>query len=421
MDITHLLLYILVCIILIGFFAGIEIAFISVSKLNIELRKKQGTLTGKILSRFMEEPEEFIGSSLIGVNITLVVYGLLMTQLTDPYLNMLPPPLNSEYIHLFLDTLIATFIILILAEFLPKAIFRSKAEQALVIFSMPMQLAYYVLSPLSKVFVAISEFILKYLFNVRIKENQKVFNRVDLEVFVKQSLHGHETDAAEVNTELFENALYLVNVKIRKCMIPRNEVVAVEVGTSLANVKAKFIDTKLSKIIVYEGNIDNIIGYLHHLDLNRRPSTIREVLHKIAAIPETMSAVDLMNRFTKERKSIAWVIDEFGGTAGIVTMEDVLEEIFGDINDEYDVQEYIEKQIAENEFIFSGRLELDYLNEKYKFDFPTDESETLSGYIISQHETIPKQKESIIINRYEFYIVSVSDTRIETVKMKILK
>ena len=421
MDTTHLLLYIVGCIILIGFFAGIEIAFISVSKLNIELRKKQGTLTGKILSRFMEEPEEFIGSSLIGVNITLVIYGLLMTNLTDPYLNLLPSPLNSEYVHLFLDTLIATVIILLFAEFIPKAVFRAKAEQALVIFSIPMKVAYVILSPLAKVFVAISEFILKYLFNVRIKENQKIFNRIDLEVFVKQSIHGHETDNAEVNAELFENALDLVNVKIRKCQIPRNEVVAVDVRTPIADVKKKFIETKLSKIVVYDNTIDNVIGYLHHLDLNRHPTNIREVLHKISAIPETMSAVDLMNRFTKERRSIAWVIDEFGGTAGIVTMEDVLEEIFGDINDEYDVQEYIEKQLAEYEYIFSGRIELDYLNEKYDFNLPTDEFETLSGYIISQHETIPKQNESIIIDNFEFSVLSVSNTRIETVKMKILK
>ncbi|MBS1772202.1 MAG: HlyC/CorC family transporter [Bacteroidetes bacterium] len=422
MDTAHLLLYILGCIILIGFFAGIEIAFISVSKLNIELRKKQGSLSGRILSRFMEEPEEFIGTSLIGVNITLVIYGLLMTKLTEPYLNMLKPPFNSEYVHLFLDTFIATVIILIFAEFLPKAIFRSKAERVLVIFSIPMQIAYYLLSWLAKIFVSISEFILKYLFNVRIKENQKVFNRVDLEVFVKQSLHGHETDTGgEVNTELFENALYLVNVKIRKCMIPRNEIEAVEINSSVADVKKKFIDTKLSKIIVYENAIDNIVGYLHHLDLNRRPEKIKDVLHKITPVPETMSAVDLMNRFTKDRKSIAWVIDEFGGTAGIVTMEDVLEEIFGDINDEYDIEEHVEKQLSENEFIFSGRLELEYLNDKYDFNFPTDDSETLSGYIIASHETIPSLKERIIIDNYEFDILLVSDTRIETVKMRILK
>jgi len=421
MDVPHLLLYILGCILLMAFFAGTEIAFVSANKLNIELRKKQGTFSGRIMARFMENPAEFIGTSLVGVNVLLVIYGLLMTQLTDPLFNMLPKPFNSEYVRLLIDTFLATVIILIFAEFLPKAIFRSKADRVLAVFSFPMLIMYYLLYPFAKLFVSISEFILKYLFNVRIKENKQVFNRVDLEVFVKQSLHGHENENNEVNTELFENALYLVNVRVRKCMVPRNEIEAVEVDTLISEVREKFIQTKLSKILVYENTIDNIIGYLHHLDLNRRPKAIREVLHTITAVPEAMSAVDLMNRFTKERKSIAWVIDEFGGTAGIVTMEDVLEEIFGDINDEYDVEEYVEQQIAENEYILSGRLELDYLNEKYGFDFPTDESETLSGYIITQHETIPKIKERIFINDYEFDILLVTDTRIETVKMKILK
>jgi len=407
--------------VLIGFFAGTEIAFISANKLNIELRKKQGTISGKILARFMENPSEFIGTSLVGCNILLVIYGLLMTQLTEPILSQLPAPFNSEYFQLLIDTFIATVIILFFAEFLPKAIFRAKADSVLSIFSIPMLLMYYILFPFAKIFVAISEFILKYLLNVRLKDDRQVFNRVDLEVFVKQSLHGHETDNAEVNTELFENALYLVNVKIRKCMIPRNEVEAVDINTPVAEVRQKFIETKLSKIIVYDTKIDNIVGYVHHLDLNRKPAKIKDILHNIAAVPETMSAVDLMNRFTKDRKSIAWVIDEFGGTAGIVTMEDVLEEIFGDINDEYDVQEHVEKQISDNEYIFSGRLELDYLNEKYGFSFPTDESETLSGYIIANHETIPKMKDRIIIDRNEFDVLLVSDTRIETVKMKILK
>lgn len=420
MDYTSLLLYIFISILFIGFFAGIEIAFISVNKLNIELRKKQGSVSGKILSRFMENPAEFIGTSLVGVNILLVIYGLLMTKLSEPLLNSLPAPFDSEYVHLFLDTLIATIVVLFLAEFVPKAIFRSKAEQLLSFFAVPIFLLYYLLYPIAKVFVAISEFILKYLFNVRIKEKKQVFNRVDLENFVKQTMHGHENDTSELNTELFENALYLVNVKIRKCMIPRNEVEAIEYNTPIDEVKKKFINTKLSKIIVYKDNIDNIAGYIHHLDLNRRPQAIKDIIHTIAAVPETMSAVDLMNRFTKDRKSIAWVIDEFGGTAGIVTMEDVLEEIFGDINDEFDTQEYVEKQIAEDEFVFSGRLELDYLNETYDFEFPTDESETLSGYIISKHETIPNIKERIIIDNFEFDILLVSDTRIETVKMKVL-
>lgn len=421
MEDPNLILYILGCILLIGFFAGTEIAFISVNKLNIELRKKQGSLPGRILSRFMEKPSEFIGTSLVGVNVMLVFYGLLMTDLMDNYLERLPSPLNSEYVQLVLDTFIATIVILFLAEFIPKAIFRSKAEQLLSFFAIPLQLLYFLLYPIAKIFVAISEFILKYLFNVRMKENKQVFNRVDLEHFVKQTMHGHESDSNELNTELFENALYLVNVKIRKCMVPRNEVEALDVNTPIPEVRKKFIDTKLSKIIVYDDSIDNIIGYIHHLDLNRRPQKIEEILHTITAVPETMSAVDLMNRFTKDRKSIAWVIDEFGGTAGIVTMEDVLEEIFGDINDEFDTPDHVEKQISENEFIFSGRLELDYLNEKYDFGFPTDESETLSGYIIANHETIPKLKERIVIEDFEFDILLVTDTRIETVKMKILK
>lgn len=405
-----------------GFFAGTEIAFISANKLNIELRKKQGKFSGQILARFMENPSEFIGTSLVGVNVLLVIYGVLAAKATNILLRHYGIDLpESSYLKLALDTLIATVVILIFAEFLPKAIFRSKAEAVLTLFSVPMWLMYYIFFPVAKIFVSISEFILKYLFNVRIKENKQVFNRIDLEVFVKQSMHGHENENSEVNAELFENALYLVNVRVRKCMVPRNEVEAVDISATVAEARAKFINTKLSKIIVYDDTIDNIIGYIHHLDLNRRPLVIKEILHTITAVPEAMSAVDLMNRFTKERKSIAWVVDEFGGTAGIVTMEDVLEEIFGDINDEYDVEEFVEKQLAENEYIFSGRLELDYLNEKYGFEFPTEQSETLSGYIIAGHETIPKIKEQIILDQYEFDILLVTDTRIETVKMKVLK
>jgi putative hemolysin len=437
MDIPHLLLYISGCILLIGFFAGTEIAFISANKLNIELRKKQGKFSGQILARFMENPSEFIGTALVGVNVFVVVYGVLAAEVTEKLFHNYhiliagekitdawmsnPAHTVSEYTKLLIDTLIATFVILIFAEFLPKAIFRAKAERVLTIFSVPMMLMYYIFYPIAKVFVSISEFILKYLFNVHIKENKQVFNRIDLEMLVKQSTHGHENETSEVNAELFENALYLVNVKIRKCMVPRNEIEAIEATATIEDTRKKFIETKLSKIIVYEDNIDNITGYIHHLDMNRRPAGINEILHTITPVPEAMSAVDLMNRFTKERKSIAWVIDEFGGTAGIVTMEDVLEEIFGDINDEYDEQEFVEKQISENEYIFSGRMELDYLNEKYGFDFPTDGSETLSGYIITEHETIPKIKEKIILDRYEFDVLLVTDTRIETVKVKIFK
>ena len=253
-----------------------------------------------------------------------------------------------------------------------------------------------------------------------LSENKQVYSRIDLEQFVKQMRTGQDSEEEDVNTELFENALNLSQVRIRECLIPRNEIEAVNINTPIEEVNQLFLDSKLSKIIVYEDSIDNVIGYLHHLDFLKSPTELRSILHKIPTVPETMSAVDLLNQFTKERKSIAWVIDEFGGTAGIVTMEDILEEIFGEIHDEYDVEEYVENQISATEYIFSGRLEIDYLNQKYNLNLPEDDAETLSGYIIENHESIPKQKEKIIIGEYEFDMLLASETRIDMVKIKSL-
>jgi len=239
---------------------------------------------------------------------------------------------------------------------------------------------------------------------------------------MQQSKSHEEENSNEINKELFENALSLSETKLRECLIPRKEIEGVNSNTSIDAVKAKFIETHLSKLVVYDDNIDNITGYVHQLDLFKHPAYLKDILLPIPTVPESMSATDLMNKFSKERKSIAWVIDEFGGTAGIVTMEDLLEEIFGDIKDEYDTEEFVDKQLAANEFIFSGRVELDYITEKYKLDFPNDEAtETLSGYIIKNNENIPKLKAHIIIGNYEIDILNVSDTRIEMVKLKVLK
>jgi putative hemolysin len=249
-----------------------------------------------------------------------------------------------------------------------------------------------------------------------------MFSKVDLEHFMQQSGSHEEEDSNEINKELFENALSLSETKLRECLIPRKEIEAVGINTSIDEVKGKFISTQLSKLVVYENNIDNISGYIHQLDLFKRPASVRDILLPIPTVPESMSATDLMNKFSKEHKTIAWVVDEFGGTAGIVTMEDLLEEIFGDIKDEYDTEEFVEKQLAGNEFIFSGRLELDYITEKYKLNFPNDEeTETLSGYIIKNHEEIPRLKDHIIMGNYEIDILNVSDTRIEMVKLKVIK
>jgi CBS domain containing-hemolysin-like protein len=274
--------------------------------------------------------------------------------------------------------------------------------------------------PIAAACIAMANWLLKYVFNVRVDEKKEVFGKTDLEHLFRQAKEA-EDEKQPLNTEFFENALELPKIRIRQSLVPRKEIVGIDIKESIDSLRRLLIETKLSRIVVFEGNIDHIIGYVHQLDMFKRPSNIQSVLLPIPAVPESMSATDLINKFTRERKSIAWVVDEFGGTAGVITMEDVLEEIFGEILDEYDVEEFVEKQIAEHEYIFSGRLELDYINEKYGFDFPVDETETLSGFIINYHETIPKQKERIIIADYEFDIMNVSDTRIEMVKVKKLK
>ncbi len=418
---THI--YTILCIVgtllFIGFFAGYEIAFVTANRLTIELKKKQGKKSGTILARFMEFPARFIGTCLIGLNVFLVIYGLLFDELLQMGI-WNPLKLENEYLKLAFDTFLSTIVVLIVGEFLPKAIFRAKNDMLLTFFAPLANFFHNLFLPLTDFFVNMSQWILKYVFNVRVNNRNEVFTKVDLEHFFQQTKEQDE-ETQELNTELFENALSLPTIKIRQCLVPRTEIVALEINASIEEARTEFISTKLSKLLVYEESIDNIIGYIHQLDLFDRPSNVKDMLHPIIAVPESMSATDLINKFSKERKSIAWVVDEFGGTAGIVTMEDVLEEIFGEIHDEYDVEEFVEKQLADDEFILSGRLELDYLNEKYNLELPAGESETLSGYIINEHETIPKQKETIIINNFKFDILTVSDTRIEMVKLKVLR
>lgn len=407
------------CLLLIGFFTGLETAFASMNRFSVELKKKQGLASGRILSAFAEQPGRFIGSTLVGLTISMVLYGLLVHGLIDPLWKKLPSVLQYKYLRLFLELTVTTLIVLLTA-FSFMAFFRARSNSVLSFFARSIHFFYSLYAPVASVFVNISEWILKYLFDVRIQDRKEAFNRMDLEHFIQQS-RDNDDDTQELNTELFENALSLPGVKVRECLIPRKEIIGIEASASIAELTQKFSDTKLSRLVVYEGTIDTIVGYVHQLDLFRKPSNIKSILHPIPAVPESMGVTDLINQFTKERKSLAWVVDEFGGTSGIVTMEDLLEEIFGEIQDEYDTEEFVEKQIAEGEFIFSGRLELDYLSEKYNLEFEEEtESETLSGYIVEHHETIPEAKERIIIDRYEFDILTVNETRIETVKMKVL-
>jgi CBS domain containing-hemolysin-like protein len=418
-DQLYTIIWIVVSLILIGFFAGYEIAFISANRLSIELKKKQGLRSGIILSNFMESPAKFIGTCLIGLNIVLVVYGLLFTAFLKG-IAWNPLEVENEYLKLVIDTIISTFVVLVFGEFIPKAIFKARNDKLIAFFAPVADFFHTLLQPLASVFVAIAQWILTYIFNVRVNNKNEAFSKVDLEHFFQQTKDQDEENQ-ELNTELFENALSLPLVKIRQCLVPRTEIEGADIHTSIEDLKQQFIKTQLSKLVIYDDSVDSILGYVHQIDLFKRPATIQEILHPIIAVPESMSATDLINKFTKERKSIAWVVDEFGGTAGIVTMEDVLEEIFGEIRDEYDVEEFVEKQLAADEFIFSGRLELDYLKEKYELDFPENESETLSGYIINKHEAIPKQKATIIVDHYQIDVLTVSDTRIEMVKLKILR
>jgi putative hemolysin len=416
---TGVLSWFFFTIFMMAFFAGIEMAFYSVNRFGVELKKKQGRPGAQLLSRFIQTPEIFVSTTVIGFSISLVCFILLFSAVFHPIWNWVG--LHSDIARLAIDIVLSAFIVLVFGEFLPKAFFRANSNMILSRLVWVVSFFYNILQPIGSAFIGISNWTLKYVFNVRVDDSKEPFTRTDFDTLFQQT-NDEDYEAEELNTELFENALELPKTKIRQCLVPRKEIIAVNQTCTIQEVRQKLVETKLSKLVVFEDNIDHITGYIHQLDLFKHPESIKDILLPIPAIPESMSATDLINKFTREGKSIAWVVDEFGGTAGIVTMEDVLEEIFGEIHDEYDSEEFVEKRLSENEYIFSGRLELDYLSNKYELTFEGDEeSETLSGYIINAHETIPVQKERIIIDSYEFDILNVSDTRIEMVKLKVLK
>ncbi|MEY4876689.1 MAG: hypothetical protein RL708_1838 [Bacteroidota bacterium] len=418
-----LFLYIFLTILASAFFSGYEIAFVSANKLKIELNKKQGSLRGRILAKFVKEPSHFIGTIMVANNIAMIFYSLLMSHLLEPSIrNTFSWNENQHHFTvLLISTFISAIIILIFGEFLPKALFRLNPNAVLNFFAVPFLVFYWILSPVAILFASISKWILRFVLGMKIEEKKPVFERADLEHFIKQTQPQETNYDGEMNTNLFENALYLTQVKVRECMVPRKEIEFIDIGDNMVELKNKFVSTKLSRLIVIDEDTDNVMGYVHHQDLLKRPTTIRSIIKNIPAVPESMQAVDLMNLLMKDRKSIAWVVDEFGGTAGIVTLEDVLEEIFGEIKDEHDaIEELVEKQLSEDEFIFGGRIEIDYINEKYGLNIPHGEYETLAGYIVAHHENIPEQDEKLNIDNFEIDILMVSDTHINTVKIKVL-
>lgn len=420
-----ILLFLGLSLLLAGFFTGIQAAFISVNKISIELKKKQGMKTAKILAEFLDHPEKIMGSTIIGFTLMVVLYSTLISEFFTPVWDWVKKFFISsvadyiEYIRLVFNILLAT-ILLLFIRYTFRSIFRAKNVTLLLFFVQFAQVYAQTLQRFSDFFRETCNWILKYLLNIKVQDEKKAFARVDPEHFFLQN-RDHQEDNSDLNTELFEAALSLPTVKIRECLIPRKEVEAIDISTPISQVKEKFIKTKLSKLVVFDKNIDNILGYVHQRALFQNPQNLTSILLPIPAVPESMNASDLISKFIREKRSIAWVVDEFGGTSGIITFEDLLEELFGDIQDEYDVDELLEKQLSEKEFLFSGRLELDYLNEKYDLNLPDEDAETLSGLIITKHESIPKAKERIIIDQFEFDILSVTETLIGTVRMKILQ
>ncbi len=395
--------------------AGIEMSFYSANRMALELKRRQFPLALKRLDPLLESPARLLGSTLVGFQLLLVLLALQISEVMQPLWSY--AHVASNTVQLLIEIGITTLLVLVLTEFLPRAFFRARGVTGLIRFSGFVHRVQVVLFPIAAAAIDASEWMLHQVFNIRIQGKREPLKRSDLK-HLFQTPMPEETD--ELHAQLMENAQELPRIKIRQCLVPRKEIIGINRSTTIEAVRQLFISTQLSKLIVFEKDIDHIVGYIHQLDLFKNPGTLNEIILPIPAVPESMSATRLIGQFTRERKSIAWVVDEFGGTAGIVTMEDVLEELFGEIRDEYDTEEFVEKQLHENEFIFSGRLELDYLTDKYDFQFERNEAETLSGYIINHHDTIPSQKERIIIEDYEFEVLQVTETRIETVRMKRL-
>ncbi|MEI7594835.1 MAG: hemolysin family protein [Bacteroidota bacterium] len=405
-----------------AFFSGMEIAFISSNKLKIELDKKHGLFYAKLYSKFLNQPQNFISSMLVGNNVVLVVYSIFMAKNLEPFItNTIFSGYSNETLLMVLQTILSTLVILFVAEFFPKTIFQLNPNRILRLFAFPGILFYYLLYPIVIITTKTSVFLLKKIFRINITESKIVFEKIDLESFIEEATANNELNA-DVNHEIqmFQNAMDFSKIKVRECMLPRTEIIAVEVTEDIQILKEKFIETELSRILIYRNNIDNIIGYVHSHEMFNCPEYIGTALLPIPIVPESMLVSKILTMFIQQRKSIALVVDEFGGTAGLLTMEDIIEEIFGEINDEYDVDEYTEKKISENEFLFSGRLEIDYLNDKYCFNLPeSDDYETLAGLILSSYRSVPAKNDVITIENFVFIITDVTDTKINSVHLTI--
>lgn len=414
------IIIILVSVIFSAFFSGMEIAFVSANKLHIELEKKREGYVPKILNKITQKSSKFITTMLVGNNISLVIYSYYMgVFLAD----CLPQGVLNKFSLLLLQTIISTLVILVTAEFLPKAIFRIYANEVLKLFAIPAYFFYVLFHFFSEFITLISDFFLKIFFKTASNEEQKVFSKEELGNYITEQLEtGNEDDEMDSEIQIFQNALEFQNVKAREVMVPRTEVVAVEIHENVTKLQTTFIDSGLSKVLVYKTSLDDVIGYVNAFELFKRPKTIKSILLPVEIIPESMMINDVLNSLMKKRKSVAVVVDEYGGTSGIVTVEDIVEELFGEIEDEHDTQEYLEEKISDNIFNFSARLEIDYLNEQYNLNILKSEAyETLGGFIIEHTENIPQQNELLFIESFKIKILKMSGAKIDEVHIEVIE
>ncbi|CAM4137847.1 hemolysin family protein [Zobellia nedashkovskayae] len=411
-----------------AFFSGMEIAFISANKIHIEIEKKQEGLLAKVLTRLTKKPSKFIATMLIGNNIALVIYGLFMGDLLMEWFQGMVPT-NSEFLNIVLgdfslvtQTVISTLIILFTAEFLPKVLFQIYSNVLLKFLAVPAYLFYLLFSVISDFVIWVSDAILKAFFKTEGDEVQLAFSKIELGDYITEQMEAvEEEDDVDSEIQIFQNALEFAAVKAREVMVPRTEIMAVELEESPKNLAKLFTETGYSKILVYKDTIDNIIGYVHSYELFKKPKTIKSILLPVEFVPETMLIQDILNVLTKKRKSISVVLDEYGGTSGIMTVEDIVEELFGEIEDEHDTTDLIEEQLEDNTYKFSARLEVDYLNEMYKLELPkSEEYETLGGLIVNDTGEIPEQDSEIQVENFLFKIIEVSNTKIDLVSVQII-
>ncbi|WP_459187417.1 hemolysin family protein [Parabacteroides sp. APC149_11_2_Y6] len=413
------LTYILISLAFSAFFSGMEIAFISSNKLRFELDKKDKSLTSRILDIFYSNPNQFISTMLVGNNIALVVYGLQMAIILEPFIARI---VNNEALIVLIQSIISTLLILFTGEFIPKTIFKLNPNFSLSLFSVPLLFIYVVLYPISKCSSLLSFVILKLIGVKNVSEGgQRTLGKVDLDFFIQQSIEDAPQNS-EMDTEvkIFQNALDFSNVRLRDCIVPRTEIVACDKAATLEELRSRFIETGLSKILVYNDNIDDIVGYIHSSEMFKNPEDWTQNIRSVSIVPETMAANKLMKVLMQDKKSLAVVVDEFGGTSGIVTLEDLVEEIFGEIEDEHDIKSYVAKKISDNEYLLSGRMEIDTLNEKFSLELPeSDDYVTIAGFILHFYQKFPKLNETIEIEKYTFKIIKVTATKIELVRMKV--